>query len=242
MRLCHSSGILFAILLIAVIAIPFQAFAWHFEVVSTTGKLYAWTGTGFEDENPFGLGAVTAQMSDPDGSAYAHSDLQVNGDTCSFFATASGSAGGWGGMGEAYVGYGPESTTIDFIIRVTSDPGDAGHATIDLEWISDSQGVDGFPCGCISRVQAGLTIQDLHYASLVTHSEDGPEHTSDVTTIEQVQDGTLITFSGYLWAAAGTLDFCSRTGTSTCSIEMLLLAGTVPTEDTTWGKIKALYK
>jgi hypothetical protein len=242
MHLRHSFKFLFALLLLGVIALPIQVFAWHFEVMSTTGKLYAWTGTGYEAENPFTVGPVTAQMSDAEGSAYAHSDLQANGDTCSFDASASGTASGYFGMGEAYVGYGPESTTIDFVIRVTADPGDAGYASIDLNWVSDSQGVDGFPCGCISRVQAGLTIDDLYYASLSTHSEDGPEHKSDITTIEQVQDGTLITFSGFLWGVAGTMDFCSRTGTSTFSLDMILHAGTVPIEDTTWGKIKAQYK
>ncbi|MFH1756298.1 MAG: hypothetical protein ABIA59_11420 [Candidatus Latescibacterota bacterium] len=242
MRLFHSYRIMFAFVLLGIIVLPFQAFAWHFEVISAGGKLFAWTGTGYEDENSFTLGAVTAQISDAAGSAYAHSNLLVGGDSCSFFATASGSASGWGGMGEAYVGYGPLSPTVDFVLRVTADEGDQGQVFLDLYWQSDSDGVDGFPCGCISRVEAGLTIEGAYTANLSTHSEDGPEHASDATSIGPVQDGTLITFSGFLWGAAGTMDFCSRTATSTCSIHIMLSEGTIPVEETTWGMIKQLYR
>ena len=239
---------LIAILFAITLTLPVQVAAWHFEVVSVGGEVIAITYPGCTIvTNPFQLGSVTSEI----GNAYAHSDLELGDDDCTFVASAQGHAPSMGSGGEGFVQHG-------FVLRVVADDGDSENAFIDIVWISESVGDDspGDLCNAHGLVGAALSIEnetdplvviDMSVNSMGTAQASGTQH---IGPIREEALARYYTFKvqedmppGIYGGAASVEFMCGLTGRGYNGFSMVLSdAGIIATESMTWGAIKKLLK
>jgi hypothetical protein len=185
-----------ALLLIMLLTAPVTVSAYHFEIVSISGKVetvpnFYYTGVT-ED---FVYGPVTAYQADQFGDRTATSNLLFSGNTCVF-------------EGSGIVNM---NTTTDVVqslattrpllfLRVVSDPGDPATASLAADWNSSSyseshdQSAD-LLCYGFGYVESIIRIDGIPVLDMGKDRETGS--TGGTTDLGIVPDGAIISLGRY---------------------------------------------